>query len=211
LEDKFVVMYSGNHSPCHPLDTLLEAARRLVPDPRIVFCFVGGGSEFRKIQQRQELTASRTSPDRIPVNANDESGRLPNVICLPYQPLEQLAGSLSAADLHVVVMGDPFVGIIHPCKIYNILGVGAPILYVGPKPSHISDIFAELEGRPWTGTARHGDADEVVRLICSVAAAEAKSPPRQPSLAASRFSKAVLLGRLVSELESSASRRVQDR
>ena len=26
LSNKFVVMYSGNHSPCHPLDTLLEAA-----------------------------------------------------------------------------------------------------------------------------------------------------------------------------------------
>jgi hypothetical protein len=26
LEGKFVVMYSGNHSPCHPLDTLLDAA-----------------------------------------------------------------------------------------------------------------------------------------------------------------------------------------
>jgi hypothetical protein len=108
-------------------------------------------------------------------------------------------------------MGDPFVGIIHPCKIYNILSVGAPILYVGPKPSHISDIFAELEDRPWTGTARHGDADEVVRLIRDVAAAKAKPPPRQPSPAASRFSKAALLGHLVNELESSASRRVQDR
>ena len=29
LSDKFVVMYSGNHSPCHPLDTILEAAKRL--------------------------------------------------------------------------------------------------------------------------------------------------------------------------------------
>src|ERR1041384_8162902 len=29
LEGKFVVMYSGNHSPCHPLDTLLGAAERL--------------------------------------------------------------------------------------------------------------------------------------------------------------------------------------
>ena len=29
LKDKFVVMYSGNHSPCHPLDTLLDAARRV--------------------------------------------------------------------------------------------------------------------------------------------------------------------------------------
>ena len=29
LEDKFVVMYSGNHSPCHPLDTLMHAALRM--------------------------------------------------------------------------------------------------------------------------------------------------------------------------------------
>ena len=29
LSEKFVVMYAGNHSPCHPLDTLLEAANRL--------------------------------------------------------------------------------------------------------------------------------------------------------------------------------------
>ena len=30
LENRFVVMYSGNHSPCHPLETILEAARQLV-------------------------------------------------------------------------------------------------------------------------------------------------------------------------------------
>ena len=30
LEGKFVVMYSGNHSPCHPLDTLLEAVALVV-------------------------------------------------------------------------------------------------------------------------------------------------------------------------------------
>ncbi len=34
---KFVVMYSGNHSPCHPLATLLEGARRLSDREDIVF------------------------------------------------------------------------------------------------------------------------------------------------------------------------------
>ena len=28
LENKFVVMYAGNHSPCHPLDTILAAAKQ---------------------------------------------------------------------------------------------------------------------------------------------------------------------------------------
>src|SRR5208282_3490391 len=51
-DQKFVVMYSGNHSLCHPLDTLIEAARLLRAREDIVFAFVGGGSEYRKIQAR---------------------------------------------------------------------------------------------------------------------------------------------------------------
>jgi glycosyltransferase involved in cell wall biosynthesis len=54
LDGKFVVMYSGNHSPCHPLQTLLAAAQQLAADPGVVFCFVGGGSEWRKIAEKQK-------------------------------------------------------------------------------------------------------------------------------------------------------------
>src|ERR1035438_526365 len=96
LTGKFVVMYSGNHSPCHPLDTVLHAAREMAADPNVAFLFIGGGSEFRKVR---EFAATHS---------------LSNVQCMPYQPLESLAGSLSSADLHFVVMGDPFVGIVHP-------------------------------------------------------------------------------------------------
>ena len=28
----------------------------------------------------------------------------------------------------------------HPCKIYNILSVAAPVLYIGRRPSHLSEI-----------------------------------------------------------------------
>src|ERR1019366_955820 len=52
ISHKFVVMYSGNHSPCHPLETLLQAAERLAENEDIAFCFIGGGSEFRKVQER---------------------------------------------------------------------------------------------------------------------------------------------------------------
>ncbi len=108
LEDKYVVMYSGNHSPCHPLDTLLDAAQRLSGESRVAFCFVGGGSEQSKVKSFASMH------------------KLKNIMCLPYQPLNKLANSLSAADLHVVVMGNPFAGIVHPCKIYNIVAIGAP-------------------------------------------------------------------------------------
>jgi hypothetical protein len=88
------------------LDTLLEAAERFADRDEIAFCFVGGGSEFKKVQERVQ----------------DRSLR--NVLCLPYQPFKRLSASLSAADLHVVVMGDKYVGIVHPCKVYNVLAVG---------------------------------------------------------------------------------------
>ena len=146
LEDKFVVMYSGNHSPCHPLDTLLNAASNLRARSDVIFCFVGGGSEYFKVQRFSELH------------------RLSNVKCLPYQPLTELSASLSAADLHVVVVGNPFVGILHASKIYNILEVRSRILYIGPEESHITDLAAKMYSGQLLA-ARHGDSSRVVHLI----------------------------------------------
>ena len=183
LDGKFVVMYSGNHSPVHPLDTLLAAARQLASNPDVTFCFIGGGSEWRKIQEKQKT-------DRT----------LSNIICLPYQPLDQLAGSLSAADLHVVVMGNDFVGLVHPCKIYNALSVGAPVLYIGPSPSHISEILDTLDGHYTCAAAHHGDVGRVVEQILRVRR-ESAALVRQPPKISSMFSRETLLPRLVAELE----------
>jgi colanic acid biosynthesis glycosyl transferase WcaI len=170
LSDKFVVMYSGNHSPCHPLDTLLSAARSLETRSEIVFCFAGGGSEQVKVR---------------------ESG-LSNVKCLPYQPLDKLSNSLSAADLHVVVMGEKFVGIVHPCKVYNILAVGAPALYIGPEPSHVVDI-ASQHGRFFR--TRHGEVDAVVAAILEARQVHSRKPVRS-------FSKQTLLPELIALIEA---------
>jgi glycosyltransferase involved in cell wall biosynthesis len=151
LTDKFVVMYSGNHSPCHPLDTVLEAAREMRAEPDVAFVFVGGGSEFQKVADFAALHL------------------LGNILCLPYQPLEALGGSLSAADLHLVVMGDPFVGVVHPCKIYNILAIGSPCVYIGPSPSHVTELAAFLPPGS-ISCASHGDVASVVGRIRRAAA-----------------------------------------
>jgi len=184
LAEKFVVMYSGNHSPCHPLNTLLAAAERLADRPEIVFLFVGGGSEFRKPLALQERGA-------------------PNIRCLPYQPQAELAGSLSAADLHVVVMGSAFVGIVHPCKLYNILAVGAPFLYIGPQESHITDLAADLRGNGSVLVTGHGEVESVVQGIL-----EAAQRPGDRSYArefASRFSRQVLVPQMIRSLETMAA------
>ena len=41
LEGKFVLMYSGNMSPAHPLDTILEASLCFAEPSRSGVCFCG--------------------------------------------------------------------------------------------------------------------------------------------------------------------------
>jgi glycosyltransferase involved in cell wall biosynthesis len=144
LDGSFVVMYSGNHSPCHPLRTVIEAARKLLVNvnvkvnERVKFLFVGGGTgweEIKRIKERENLT---------------------NVVCLPYQPLEKVGASLGAADLHIVAMGDAFVGLVHPCKVYNLLSLGLPWVGIGPKDCHLADLLGEL-GRDSGCEMRGGD------------------------------------------------------
>lgn len=174
LEGKFVVMYSGNHSPCHPLETLVDAATSLRDRDDIVFAFVGGGSEQARVK-------------RIAAERN-----LPNVRVLPYQPLAQLSASLSSADLHVVVMGDAFVGMIHPSKVYNIRALGIPYLYIGPADSHVTEL------RP-AHVAAHGDVAGVVARI--EAAVRNGIGARETPGGLENFSRDKLVGQFVSSLE----------
>jgi colanic acid biosynthesis glycosyl transferase WcaI len=185
LENKFVVMYAGNHSPCHPLDTILAAVKELAGSaPDISFCFVGGGSEHRHVKNFAQ------------------ENNLSNVLCLPYQPLDQLAGVLSAADLHLVVMGDPFVGLVHPCKAYNLLRVNAPILYMGPKPSHISEILDQINGRLPSGWTPHGNAAQAVKTILELKQVVAQAGRKDGEPLDGRFSKEALLPRMVNLIEA---------
>jgi glycosyltransferase involved in cell wall biosynthesis len=194
LGDKFVVMYAGNHSPCHPLDTVLAAAQELRTQDDIVFVFAGGGSEQRKVHEFAV------------------SNQLHNVLCLPYQPIEKLSALLSAADLHVVVMGEQFVGIVHPSKIYNLLAIGSPFLYIGPAESHLGDIIARLGDSYSAFHARYGDVDSVCQVIRGRADQyRAANPLATPSGSvtaplAQEFSKAVLLPKLLAHVEALCAR-----
>jgi colanic acid biosynthesis glycosyl transferase WcaI len=144
LDDKFIVMYSGNHSPANPLTTLLDAAVRLKDDASLRFLFVGGGGGKKQVE------------------AYIRDHNLTNSISLPYQPLATLGDSLGAADIHVVSLGEEMVGIIHPCKIYGAMAVGRPVLFFGPKPSHVSDL---LDQHDIGWHVAHGDLEGAIKAI----------------------------------------------
>ncbi|MEM8494887.1 MAG: glycosyltransferase family 4 protein [Planctomycetota bacterium] len=149
LAGKRVVMYSGNISPAHPVDTVLDAARRVQDLDSLVFLFIGGGLGKQRID------------DYIA-----EHG-LTNVRTLPYQPLDRLRFSLSAADVHLVAMGEDMIGIVHPCKVYGVLGVRRPVLALGPAESHVGEIVERYDAGWRIG---HGDLDAAEALFREFAA-----------------------------------------
>jgi glycosyltransferase involved in cell wall biosynthesis len=144
LVGKFVIMYSGNHSPSNPLTTLLRAAVECKDDVDLRFVFVGGGLGKKEVEA---------------VIAEQKPG---NILSLPYQPLADTRYSLSAADVHVVSRGDDMVGIIHPCKIYGAMAAARPILFFGPKPSHVSDL---LDEHVFGWHVSHGDVAGAIEAI----------------------------------------------
>lgn len=189
LDGKFVFMYSGNMSPAHPLDTILQAALHFRDRRDVVFMFIGGGLEKQKVE------------------AFAERENLDNIRLLPYQPFDQIRYSLSAADVHLVSMGDDMVGIVHPCKVYGAMACSRPLLVVGPRASHA----AELVDRYEIGWCV--DHDDHTRMIAAIE--EVLETPAdvlgEMGYRASRaidndFSRQALCGDFCDEVETSLAR-----
>ena len=142
--DKIVVMYSGNHSYVHPLDTLLESAKILKDNSKFLFVFIGEGVRKKDVSNFIK------------------KNKLDNILQLPFQPRSNIHISLSSADIQVVIMGDNLVGYTHPNKIYGGLYIGRTILYIGPKKSHISDVIGQLTGNI---IVEHGNSKILVKKL----------------------------------------------
>jgi len=186
-EGGFVIMYSGNHAITTPLTTVLQAAMKMQDDGDLHFFFIGGGLGKAEVD---ELIAAKSPP---------------SIHSLPYQPMETLPYSLGAADVHLVMVGDDMVGVVHPCKIYGAMAVGRPILLIGPDPCHASEIL-QAHNVGWH--IPNGDLDGLLQILRTIRAA----PPeelramglRAQEAVRQEFSKAVLCNKFCDVVEESA-------
>jgi len=117
LNDKFVVMYSGNAGIIHDFDAVCEAMKQLADDDRIVFLFVGGGRRLEQVQ------------------AFAQTNKLNNFMRLPYFPREQLDASLAMGDVHLVTFRKGMSGVAVPSKTYGVMAASRAVIYVGPDDS----------------------------------------------------------------------------
>jgi colanic acid biosynthesis glycosyl transferase WcaI len=110
LEDKFVVMYSGNIALTQGLETVIRSAAQLCHIPEIMFVIVGEKKALDGLRQVcSEYGAS-------------------NVLLLPFQPREQLPEMLAAADVGLVVQKRNVISFNMPSKIQVLLASGRPIV-----------------------------------------------------------------------------------
>ena len=107
LEDKFVIMYSGNIGLYYDLENLLKVIEQFKPgtetaDGReVVFAFVGAGSGLDKL----ELYVKEHNMD--------------NIVFIPYQDKEDLIYSLNAGDVHWCVNVKGIKGVSCPSNVYS--------------------------------------------------------------------------------------------
>lgn len=122
---EFVVMYSGNFGLGHEAQTICRAMERLKDRSDIRFVFVGGGKRRKEVE-----------------SFIAEKG-LRNAAYFDYVPREQINESLSAADLHLISLKESVEGIMVPSKVFGVLAVGRPGLFVGDPSSEIARVLVE--------------------------------------------------------------------
>ena len=125
LQNKFVVMYSGNIGYTHNVELLLELAIKFKHDASIHFMIIGDGGKKTDL-----------------INTANQNG-LTNCTFLDWQPVEKIRYSLAAADLSVVTLTEETAFVSVPSKTYNLLAVGSPLLCIAPKKSEIAKLVNE--------------------------------------------------------------------
>jgi colanic acid biosynthesis glycosyl transferase WcaI len=187
LEDKFVVLYSGNMGVKQGLGSLLDCADALRAQVDIAFVIVGDGGEKDSLIREAEAR------------------QLSNVCFQPLQPMERLGELLATADVSVIPQKCGVADIVLPSKLANILSSGRPVVATAASGTELAHIV------------RDGDCGRVVPQGSSVLMSEVILELRDdPELCArlgangrrymeTHLAKAGVLARFRTELQALAS------
>lgn len=104
----FTVLYSGNLGRKQGLGVLLRAVEHLVDQRNIRFIIAGEGPDKARIES--------------------QSGSLPNLHVLPFQPAERMSEFLGLANLHVLPQEASMADLVLPSKLGGMLASGKPIV-----------------------------------------------------------------------------------
>jgi hypothetical protein len=126
LEDKFVVLYSGNIGLASDVEILAEVAKHIT-DKDILFIVIGEGA-------RKTFLETKVKKEKIS-----------NLNILPWQQVSELPFSLSAGNLAVVSLNQNASRLAIPSKLFSVLSIGIPILGIAGKDSDLYQFIEKNE------------------------------------------------------------------
>lgn len=127
LQEKTILLYSGNMGRTHNIELILDAAVEMQDFKDLVFVFIGGGNKKQLVEE------------------HIAEGRSQNVISLPYQPFEILGDVLSSPTLSFVCLENEFTGLSVPSKSYGIMATGTPLVGILAKDSEIAQTIINYD------------------------------------------------------------------
>jgi glycosyltransferase involved in cell wall biosynthesis len=126
VQDKFVVMHSGNVGHAQDLDSLVRAGTFLRDLDDLAIMIIGTGARHAELVALAELL------------------EVDQVRFLYYQPRNVLAQSLSAADVHVVGLAPGLAGYVVPSRLYGILAVARPVIVAADVESETAQVVERV-------------------------------------------------------------------
>jgi colanic acid biosynthesis glycosyl transferase WcaI len=126
-ENDVLAVFAGNHGRLQDLETLLDAAEKLVGDGRITMAFIGDGVRRRWVEDevvRRSLT---------------------NVRLLAHRDRADQREFLCGADVVLVPLVAGMRGVSVPSRVYNALAAGTPVLAITEPGSEVDRLIAEAD------------------------------------------------------------------
>lgn len=128
LDDKFVVLYSGNIALTQGLETVIETAALLRHIPEIAFVIAGESQALKRLQKYCLACGAD------------------NVLLQDLQPRQKLPEMLAAADVSLVVQKRNVISFNMPSKIPLLLASGSPIIASVPASGSAARAVRQSDG-----------------------------------------------------------------
>lgn len=127
LNNKFNVLYTGNISKVHAIDSVLELARRLKGHSDIQFMIIGDGNRKQYIEEVKR------------------SENLDNILLANYMFGEEYNTLLNCANIFITTLQDGIEGLGVPSKTYTYMSVYKPLLAIMSETSEIGKMVNQYQ------------------------------------------------------------------
>lgn len=136
LQDKLVVMYSGNMGITHNIEAIVLAAELLQDKTEICFVLIGDGTKKEKIKT---MISEK---------------KLTNILLLPYQNKTMLPYSMACSDIGIITLGQGAETVSVPSKTYYVLAAGSAILAIASPQSELGLLIGKYNcGKIFSGSS----------------------------------------------------------